>query len=278
MHEFQHTVTTADGIRLFVRESLPDGPAARRNLVFVHGVCEHGGRYTEFTQYAVAEGWRVLIPDQRGHGLSTGGRVHVRNFDEYVDDLRLICRHFSLDPQRTVVVGHSMGALVVARFLEGQTVPVAAACMLSPYLGLRIHVDRFTLILGQIVVRIWPWFRFRSRVRAVDLSRDEAYLAQRRQDGLVQRSVTAGWFFAVQNALQQAHAQATQISVPLLVMQGEQDHVVDPQATLAWFQSLRNEDRTLDMLPDYLHELLQETKRQHTIRRILDWLHVRVPS
>lgn len=277
MREFQHTVTTPDGIKLLVRESLPETSPATRNVLFVHGACEHGGRYREFTQAATAVGWRVLIPDHRGHGLSTGVRVHVRHFNEYLDDLRLICRHFTLDPARTAVVGHSMGGLVVARLLESGEPPFRAGCLLSPYLKLRIQVDSLTLWIGGLLAAIWPRFRFRSRVRAGDLSPDQQYLEQRRQDYLIQRGVTAGWFFATCHAQQAAVTDAPRIQLPLLVLQGDQDRVVDPSATAEWLPLTGSADRTLVMLPGHLHELLQELDRHQTIQYILDWLQSRVP-
>lgn len=276
MREFQHTVTTADGVRLFVREALPDVTVATRSLLFVHGACEHGGRYAEFSRAATDAGWRVLIPDQRGHGLSTGRRVYIRHFDQYLDDLRLVCRHFSLDPQLTAIVGHSMGGLVAARLMQSPGNLAAAACLLSPYMGLQIHVDRFTLTLGRILERIWPTYRFASRVKSADLARDPEYLERRRQDQLIQRFVTARWFFAVQRAVRQAHTDAGLLRIPLLVLQGEADHIVNPQATQDWFELVGSTDRTLRMLPGHLHELLQETDRMDTTRNVLKWLDERV--
>ncbi len=276
MTEFQHTVTTPDGIRLLVREYLPEGPAARHSLLFQHGACEHGGRYAEFARAATSAGWRVLIPDLRGHGLSTGCRVYVRSFDDYLADVRLLCRHFSLDPRHTVFVGHSLGGLIVARLLEIQGDAAVAACLLSPYLGLQIHIDRFTWLMGKILSQVWPRYRFRSRVRAVDLSQDQNYLEERRKDLLIQRSLTAGWFFAVQRALKQVHDQASQFQSPLLVLQSDPDHVVNPQATRQWFQTVGSADRTLELMPNHFHELLQETDREQTAQRILKWLDERV--
>lgn len=273
--EFQHTVTTPDGIRLLVREYVPEIAGSRRNLLLLHGACEHGGRYMEFARTSASAGWRVLIPDLRGHGLSTGVPVYVRHFDEYLQDVRLLCRHFSLDPQQTVVVGHSLGGLILARLLETQADIATAACLLCPYLGLQIHVDRFTLIVGRILATVWPCFRFRSRVRAIDLSTDQAYLEERRKDLLIHRSITAGWFFAVQRALQQVHAEAPRLQLPLLVLQSEPDHVVDPRETQRWFQAVGSPDRTLEMLPGHRHELLQETDRHATAKRILQWLATR---
>lgn len=276
MREFQHKVTTPDGVTLSVRECLPDAGPALRNLLFLHGVSEHGGRYVEFSQAATADGWRVIIPDHRGHGLSSGARVHIREFQQYLNDVRLICRHFSLDPHRTAIVGHSMGGLVTARLLETGEPAALAACLLSPYLGSRVHIDAYTLFLGRILSVVWPTFQFRTRVKAVDLSVDEEYLRRRREDKLIARAVTARWYFAVQIALRQVHADAARIHTPLLIVQGDADKVVDPDATQAWFNKLRQTDRTLQILPGRRHELLQEPDRVETTRYVLQWLDERI--
>lgn len=277
MREYQHTVTSADGFRLSVREYLPEGPAPQRHLLLIHGACEHGGRYAELALAATAAGWRLLIPDHRGHGLSSGIRVHVGRFEEYLDDVRLHCRHFSLPPARTALIGHSLGGLVVARLLELDTDLVAAACLLSPYLGLQIRIDPWTLFVGRILAGVWPWYRYRSRVRATDLSPDPDYLARRRQDHLIQKGVTAGWFFAVQRALRDVQAEVARVHTPLLVVQGDQDRIVIPQSTVDWFQKISSSDRQLEILPGRLHELLQETNHHETTRFVLDWLGQRVP-
>ena len=276
MREYQHTVTTTDGLKLFVREYLPEGPAPQRNLLFIHGACEHGGRYAEFAEAATAAGWRLLIPDHRGHGLSGGMRVHVARFEEYLDDVQRHCRHFSLAPEQTAIVGHSMGGLVVARLLESDTELATASCLLSPYLGLQIRIDFGTWFIGRILAWVWPWYRFKSRVRANDLSPDPNYLELRRTDKLIQKSITAGWFFAVQRALREVHLDAARVHTPLLAVQGDQDRIVTPQATIDWFQKISSLDRKLDVLPGRLHELLQENDRRQTAQLVLEWLGERV--
>lgn len=278
MREFQHAVTTADGLKLHIREYVSEKSAATRQLLFVHGACEHGGRYREFAQAAINVGWRVLIPDLRGHGLSEGFPVDVRRFEEYADDIRLVCRHFALDPERTAVVSHSMGGLVTARLLSSDRVPFAVACLLSPYLGLKIQVDRFTLLAGKILSYVWPRFRFKSRVKSSDLAADQGYLLERRGDNLIRKAVTARWFFAVRQMQRQVFADAQRVTLPVLVLQGEADPVTDPQATREWFDQIESNDRTLEFLPDHLHELLQEADKLQTIEQVLSWLDEHIGS
>lgn len=276
LREFQHAVTTRDGVTLSVREYLPGASPPNRTLVFIHGACEHGGRYAALAKAATSDGWRVLIPDLRGHGLSGGVRVHVRMFDEYVGDISHIYRHFTLAAAKTAVVGHSMGALVVARWLQDDPGKVVAACLMSPYFGLKIRVDRMTWTVGQILLWVWPWFRFKSRVRSADLCEDQEYLQERRSDALICPSVTAGWFFAVQQALREVHERASEIRLPLLVIQGDRDPVTDPQATEAWVPRTSSSDQTFDIVAGGLHELLQGNQSGPIIQKIMNWINERV--
>lgn len=218
----------------------------------------------------------MIIPDLRGHGRSEGLRVHIRKFDQYVVDLERVYHHFHLVAERTAVVGHSMGGLVTARWLQVFPSRFSAVCLLSPYFGLKIRVDRFTWIAGQCLLWIWPWFRFRSRVRSADLSPDQEYLQRRRQDTLISPSVTAGWFFAVQQALVEVHRDAAQMTLPLLILQGDQDHVTDPAATQRWFSHTASSDRQLEFISGGLHELLQGKGASLMFQKILDWLNSRI--
>ena len=49
---------------LFPAASIP----ARFNIVLVHGMVEHSGRYNEFAQFLTHQGGNVITCDVRGHG------------------------------------------------------------------------------------------------------------------------------------------------------------------------------------------------------------------
>lgn len=288
---------------------------AGRTLFVQHGACGHGGQYLEFAEAAAARGWRVLLPDLRGHGLSGGRRVHVRDLDEYLSDFESIWRHFALDGLRTAIVAQSLGALIAVQHVAGfspllrgsrrgsgpdeagpQATPLgpplvrgeeeirlakgkegcAALVLLSPFLGLRLKVSPVVYALGWILSAAWPTVRFRSRIPVAELTSDPALQQRHRGDPLIQRYVTAGWFFALQRGVREALFLAPRVDVPLLVLQGNRDRIVDADATAAWLAATASTDRTLLTRDTNAHELLYNPHGEWATGAILEWLEGRV--
>ncbi|MGK5637003.1 alpha/beta fold hydrolase [Streptomyces sp. URMC 126] len=99
-------LTTPDGRRI---SYLDFGPAAGRPLLALHGHLGEGAEFAELSAALGADGWRVVAPDQRGHGDSDRARRYDR--DGYLGDLRLLLAHLGLDRHPLPVLGHSLGAV-----------------------------------------------------------------------------------------------------------------------------------------------------------------------
>src|SRR3954468_9930693 len=82
-------------------------------VVLLHGLGSDADTWAEVGT-ALADRYRVLAPDQRGHGDSEHTAEY--SFELLRDDLyRLVD---ALDLRRFVLVGHSMGGTVAALFAE----------------------------------------------------------------------------------------------------------------------------------------------------------------
>lgn len=278
MECIEYNVAASDSANLFVRNCVPQ-PSDRcgRTLVVIHGTSEHGGRYLHVAKEAVARGWDVVIPDLRGHGRSDGISVHIDRFDRYLQDLDTIWQYFELNPERTAVMGHSFGGLVSIRFAETRPARLAALVPMSPLLGLRVKIDAVTLALGRLMSVIAPTTRFQSKVPPEHTTRNPEVLSRRSKDPLLRRSVTAAWFFQMKQALREAHEQAAAIEIPVLAMQAGDDLIVDPLAVAPWLEETSSADRTLKMLDEHYHELLNEEDWQETLSELLTWLESRIP-
>ncbi len=272
-------LATLDGrTELFVRRYAPNGGHAQRTLVIVHGAGEHGGRYAHFVARAVDRGWAVIVGDLRGHGRSGGVPTHIDQFDQYLADLDVIWGHFELQSRTTAVFAHSMGGLAAVRYAQTRPGIMSALVLSAPLLVLKARVPRFHRAVGRVCSVLAPCTRFRTTVQPHQITRNEVALRQRAQDPLMRRSVTARWFFRVQAAAVSAHRDAERIGIPVMLLQGDADEVVDPGAAESWIQCVGSADRTLRMLPDHLHELIHEPEWETTMDEILEWLDERLPG
>lgn len=136
--EFVHK--TADGTELFCVRYEADAP--RGSVVLVHGLGECTEKFSELCYYFLRENLTVLIYDQRGHGRSTRiprrEIIHVRRFDEYVDDLgELLLAEEEHLPAPRYLFAHSMGGGVSALYLERGTDFFAKALLSSPMIGVK---------------------------------------------------------------------------------------------------------------------------------------------
>jgi lysophospholipase len=259
-----------------VRRYAPLGKKTLRTLLVVHGISEHGGRYDHVARRFVNEGWNVVIGDHRGHGRSSGVPVHVRHFNEYVKDLETIRSHFELVPQQTALLGHSMGGLIITRYLQSHPDNAAAGVLISPLLGVSVEVSRTTIALAKLLSKLSPRFRFRSRVDPSETTRNQSVLEKRTADPLIHRSLTVGWFFAMRSALITAWEEADAVNLPLLVLQAGADSIVSPEAAEYWMDLVNSDDKLFQLFPEHLHELLNEPTWPETVTEILDWLDQRI--
>ena len=96
-------LTVADA-RLYYQEHGAGDP-----LVLAHGITSEGVDWADVAT-ALADRYRVIAPDLRGHGRSTGAPETLR-LDRIADDLVALLDH--LDLARAHFVGHSVGALAL---------------------------------------------------------------------------------------------------------------------------------------------------------------------
>ena len=110
------SLTTADGLELQLREWPCERPHG--SVLIVHGLGEHIGRYLHVAQHLNDWGWNVIGYDQRGHGASEGPRGRLAAADDLLLDLsRVIDAVRAAHDGPLVLLGHSLGGLVAARFV-----------------------------------------------------------------------------------------------------------------------------------------------------------------
>ncbi|GGI03821.1 alpha/beta fold hydrolase [Egicoccus halophilus] len=102
-------------------------PTGRRRALLLHGLGSDGTSWWRLASELATDGWMVLAPDLRSHGLSPPGADH--RIAAFAADVALLGDRWEL------LVGHSLGGAVAAHLLaEQQLAP--AAVLVDPVLHL----------------------------------------------------------------------------------------------------------------------------------------------
>ena len=139
--EENQTLSGKDGMKLFC--SVFRAVEPRGTVLVLHGFTENAYKYAELIWSLVKNGFNVVAYDQRGHGRS--GRTeglchpsvtHVDRFEDYTDDLEIVCNSvLCKHPKPWTIFAHSMGGAVAALFLEQHPEVFSAACLCSPMIA-----------------------------------------------------------------------------------------------------------------------------------------------
>lgn len=271
------------GTTLFRRSVFPasTSPAGAR-LAIVHGYGDHSGRYLHFMQWLAVRGIESHALDLRGQGQALGRRGHVTRWEEYLDDVQAFLSLLTTPPDRSAaplfLLGHSHGGLVVSAALEAGLPGVAGGILSAPYVGSLMRVPAAKVRLAQTLDKAFPWLPVHAGLRNEWMSRDAEMLRDSQRDPLIVRTATPRWYLSSRKAQEQVMERAREITAPLLVLIGDADPISDPAVVREFFQRVNSADKTLQVYPGFLHELLREQGREEIFGLILAWMLERASS
>lgn len=113
----------------------PSVPSCETPLLFVHGAYTGAWCWDEyFLTYFASKGYASYAVSLSGHGGSRGG-AYLDSFSiaDYVDDVAEVVGKLPVAP---VLIGHSMGGMVVQKYLEKHSAPAVALIASVPPQGL----------------------------------------------------------------------------------------------------------------------------------------------
>jgi pimeloyl-ACP methyl ester carboxylesterase len=122
-------------VYLEVLSEYPKAPPRPVPLLFVHGTCHAAWCWAEhFLPWFARKGYAAHALSLRGHGGSEGrDRLHRTSVDDYVEDVQRVAASLPCPP---LVIGHSLGGLVVQRYLQRHDAPAAVLLAPSPVGGM----------------------------------------------------------------------------------------------------------------------------------------------
>lgn len=267
-----------DGARLPYQRWAPDGPP-RSVVIALHGFNDYSGAYRDLGPLLARHGLLVYAYDQRGFGGTSmrgdwaGTEMMTGDLDTVTELLR--ARYPKLP---VYALGESMGGAVIMVALAGDGPPRLDGAILSA-----------PAVWGRSTLA--PWKRFiltlaahtvpRIRVRPQSLPRlpsDNIEMLRRlsRDPMMIKETrIEAAW--GLSGLMDEALASAPKLSVPLLVLYGEQDGIIPRGPTCRMLETLpdgRSGERQwrLALYEDGYHMLFRDLQGDLVSADIAAWL------
>jgi alpha-beta hydrolase superfamily lysophospholipase len=249
-------------------------------VVFLHGIASHAGWFGETAAALQEQGVSVYAPDRRGSGRSGGPRGHLPSYERALDDLDEFLRLVASEHQGTPVflAASSWAAKLGLVHAALRPAPPSGLLLLGPGLLPRVNLPpgrRVAVVVGHLVA---PTARLPIPLTPELYTTNPHYLDFIRADPLRLLEATAQFFWETARLDRLRRRASAALRLPLLVLQGEDDAMMDVPGTRRWFAGLSVEDRTYLAYPGAGHTLDFEPDRARYLDDMLAWLSARAPG
>jgi non-heme chloroperoxidase len=227
-----NTVKTKDGVEIFYKDWGTGQP-----IVFSHGWPLSSDDWDTQMMFFLNHGYRVIAHDRRGHGRSTQ-TSDGHDMDHYADDLATVTEHLNL--KNAIHVGHSTGGGEVVRYLarHGES-RVAKAVLISSVPPLMVKTESNP---GGLPKEVFDGIQEQVANNRAQFYRDlpaGPFYGYNRAGAKPSEGVISNWWRQGMAGGAKAHydgvvafsqtdftADLKKISVPTLVMHGDDDQIV----------------------------------------------------
>ena len=226
------TITVHDGTQIYYKDW-----GSGQSIVFHHGWPLSSDEWDTQMLFFLAQGYRVIAYDRRGHGRSSQ-TDHGNNMDTFAADVAALVAH--LDLKNTIHVGHSMGGGVVTRYVAqhgaGRVAKAVLVAAVTPIMlktpgnpgGIPMEV--FDGIRGALAANRAQFFRDFAAGPFYGFNRPGVKVSQGIVDNYWRQAMMGGAkaHYDCIKAFSETDftADLKKIDVPVLVMHGDDDQVV----------------------------------------------------
>jgi alpha-beta hydrolase superfamily lysophospholipase len=261
------------GTNIYYQGWLPEGDT-KAVLLIVHGLGEHSGRYMNVVERFVPQGYAIYGFDHIGHGKSDGDREMVQRFDDFTNTLRIF---YSMVEEWQAgvpifLLGHSMGGTIASYYLLDHQVDFKGAIISAPLVKVGDSVSRATITMSKILSKIAP----KMGVMALDvngISRDPKVVEVYVNDPLVFHGKTPARIGAeLLSAMMRITAEAGKFTLPLIIVQGAEDILVEPSGAQMLYDKASSADKSLKIYDGMYHEVFNEPDRERVLKEVENWL------
>jgi len=257
-------------MKLEIISKKPEAVAHPKPILFVHGAW-HGAWCWEkyFMPYFAENGYTSYALSLRGHGGSDRP-AHFRwmRIADYVNDVAQVVDQM---PDGAILIGHSMGGLVVQKYLETHTAPAAVLLASVPVKGVFQTTCRIAIRHPLVFLKANLTWSLYPIVGTPKLTREAFFSAD------ISPAILEEYFNQMQDESYLAFLDMMLFNLPnpekvstdLLIMGTEDDVIFHPEEVEATAEAYGKKP---EIFKKMAHDMMLEDGWQIVADRILQWL------
>jgi non-heme chloroperoxidase len=253
------TIKTEDGTQIYYKDW---GPKTARPIVFHHGWPLSGDDWDTQLLYFLANGYRVIAHDRRGHGRSSQSWTG-NEMDTYADDLAELTK--ALDLHDAIHIGHSTGGGEVTHYIGRHgSARVAKAVLIGAVPPLMLKTANNP---GGLPIEVFDGFRASLAANRAQLYTEipVPFYGYNRPGAKASEGVKLNWWRQGMMGSIKSHYDCIKafsetdftddlkkFDIPTLIMHGDDDQIV-PIGASAMLSSKLVKNATLKVYPGLPH-------------------------
>jgi acylglycerol lipase len=271
-------LTAGDGVRLHFLHWRSGQSPPSAVVVFLHGIASHAGWFAETAADLNRHGVEVYGLDRRGSGRSGGPRGHLDRYERALDDVEQLVLLAAAEHPRVplFLAASSWAAKLGVVYAAQRPGPLAGLLLLGPGLLPRVNLSpwRQALVVAGHLVR--PAARLPIPLTPELYTANPPYREFIRADPLRLLEVTTQFYWQTGRLDRRRDRDTARLQLPVLLLQGEADQMVDVPATRRWFDGLAGRHSSYRAYPGAGHTLDFEPDRTRYLDDLLAWLSATV--
>jgi len=261
-------------MKLEVISKYPSGTAYSTPILFVHGAWHAAWCWdVHFLDFFTQHGFEVHAVSLRGHGKSEGRKkLRWTRISDYVKDVEKVVQQLASPP---VIIGHSMGGLVVQKYLENAAhSPGAVLLASSPVAGALATTLRIAMRHPIAFAKVNLTLSLFPLVATPNLAREDFFSEEMAEEQILAYSklLQDESYLGFLDMLLFNLPKPKKVKTPMLVLGAARDTIFYPDEIE---KTAKAYNTKAEIFAEMAHDMMLELQWQVVAERIITWLRER---
>jgi alpha-beta hydrolase superfamily lysophospholipase len=173
--------------------------------------------------------------------------------------------------EKKFIYGHSLGGNLVINYVLRRKPNITGLIATSSWLKLGFEPPKFQVKMANLVKNIFPSLTQKTSFKKEDLSKNLKNIELYENDDLVHDKISVKLFIDAYDAANWALENAKKMSVPLLLMHGNEDKMTSPEGSKEF--ASKSEKTELKIWEGFYHEIHNEENNTDVYNFVIDWVN-----